>query len=139
VLVFIETTDTAAVEITQLAGIPHRLEQRASIDAPANGIADIAPEGADIAASAKGHEHSLLCLGSLPKNVMHRIRSGERPVAITERDKPGTEFRAAIGTPSAVACVVMSSNENNFQGTASWALIFEQSKEPCRAVASAMS
>jgi hypothetical protein len=54
-----------------------------------------------IAASAKGHEHSLLGLGSVPKaHVMHRLRSGERPVSITERDKHGTEVRAAIGTSS---------------------------------------
>jgi hypothetical protein len=52
-----------------------------------------------IAASAKGHEHSLLGLGSVPKaHVMHRIQHGEHPVAIVERDKHGTEIRAALGT-----------------------------------------
>src|ERR1700722_17557969 len=56
-----------------------------------------------IAASAKGHEHSLLGLGSVPKaHVMHRLRGGERPIAITERDKHGTEVRSAIGTPATV-------------------------------------
>ena len=47
VVVFVEAADAAAVEIAQLAGIAHRLEQRACIDTSADRFADIAPKGAD--------------------------------------------------------------------------------------------
>jgi hypothetical protein len=50
-------------------------------------------------AAVNGHEHELLDLGPVSKHeIMHRIRSGEIPVAIVERHPDGTEVRAAAGT-----------------------------------------
>ena len=50
-------------------------------------------------ASAQGRENEILGLGSISKQeVMERMRRGEQPVAIVERDANGTEVRAALGT-----------------------------------------
>lgn len=46
-----------------------------------------------------GRENELLDLGSFNKNdILARVRAGEAPVAIVERDQNGVEVRAAIGT-----------------------------------------
>jgi hypothetical protein len=52
-----------------------------------------------VKASKAGRENELLDLGPVSKDeAMARAASGERPVAVVERDKNGTEARAAAGT-----------------------------------------
>ena len=49
--------------------------------------------------SRNGNEHALLGLGPHSKHeIMHRIASGEHPVAVVERNEHGHEVRAALGT-----------------------------------------
>jgi hypothetical protein len=46
-----------------------------------------------------GHENEVLGLGPFSKSdIMQRIQSGEKPVAIVERKPDGTEVKAAVGT-----------------------------------------
>jgi len=55
-------------------------------------------------ASAMGRENEVLGLGPISKDDVMDIvrRTGERPVAITERDPAGSEVRASMATPSTV-------------------------------------
>ncbi len=55
-------------------------------------------------ASAEGRENEILGLGPLSKADVADVssRTGEWPVAITERDRDGNEVRASMATPSTV-------------------------------------
>lgn len=59
----------------------------------------------DIAdASAEGRENEILGLGPLSKDdvIEESLRTGEKPVAITQRDKMGNEIRSSLATPSSI-------------------------------------
>jgi len=64
------------------------------------------------AASHAKQENSLLGLGPVSKHeAMRRVARGERPLAIVERSRNGTELRAAAGTHSTAAMQMAAMNQ----------------------------
>ena len=70
-----------------------------------------------VKASKAGRENDVLGLGPYTKDeALRRTRSGEHPIAVVERNKKGTEVRAAAGTHRTASRQLRAMNARKSQG-----------------------